>query len=236
MVRSEINPVLLDMAAWKLHGDNEKAAFVPTDPAAAGGAPPMDPMAAGGGAPPPPMDPMAAMGGAPPPMDPMAAMGGAPPAPAPAPAAPGMAPMAPGAAPGQAAKPKIDPTFIYMELARVRKLLTHMMQNTGIDLPPDILDDGAVAQQLTGTPPDSPAIGQEGGAAPAGPAPLPAMGGSPAIAPIEAPGAGPGGPAEKQGGLMSLFKDPVAEDAKPDFGKLENRIDALAELSRRRGG
>jgi len=225
-MRHEINPVLLDMAEWRLKGDAEKTAFVPTDPAAAG-APPMDPMAGGGGM--PPMDPMAA--GGMPPMDPMAAAGGMPPAPPAAapPAVPPVDPAAAGATPG--AKPKIDPTFIYMELSRVRKLLTHMMQNTGIDLPPDILDDGAVAQQLNGTPHDSAPLGQEGGAPPAGPQGLPGIGGEAPINPIS-PIDVPGG--EKQSiDVMSLFKGPVARpDDKPDFKQLSNRLDAIAAMSR----
>jgi hypothetical protein len=234
----ELNPVLMDLAKWKLSGEAEKQAFVPADAAAAaGGAPPMDP-AAMGGAPPmdpaamggaPPMDPMA-MGGAPP-MDPMA-MGGAPPMapPAAAPPAPGGAPGAPGAA----AKPKIDPTFIYMELSRVRKLITHFMRQTGIELPPDILDDGAVAQQLNGTPPESAALGQEPPPPPGPPeggAGLPGLGGASAVNPIEAAGGG-----EKMGSLNPIFQAITTPDKKPDFLSLDQRINALASLSRSHAG
>jgi hypothetical protein len=189
------------------------------------------------------MDPMA-MGGAPP-MDP-AMMGGAPPM-AP-PMAPPAAPPAAGAAPGAgaAAKPKIDPTFIYMELSRIRKLQTHMMQQTGIDLPPDILDDGAVAQQLNGTPPESQALGQE----PAPPAPpaggamgggMPGIGESPAINPIEAPGGAMGGAmgGEKQGNLLqTLFQTngPLVQKQADDdgFDSLNKKLDALAAIARSR--
>jgi hypothetical protein len=231
----EMNQVLFDLADWRLTGDQEKQAFVPggpgspMDPAAAGGMPPMPPMdpMAGGGA--PPMDP-AAMGAAPP-MDPMA-MAGAAPAAAPAPAA--GAPGAPGAAGG---KPKIDPTFIYMELSRVRKLLTHMMQSTGIDMPPDILDDGAVAMVAQGQMPQSSPLGASGTegqppadpAAAAGGAALPGMGGDAAIAPIEPAGA------EKAGSdVMSIFRGPAGRAVDPaETHRL--RIEAVSALSRSLG-
>jgi len=227
MERHGINPVLLDYADWRLAGDHEKAAFVPggaADPAAAGGMPmdpamaggampPMDPMAAGGA---PPMDP--AMAGGAPPMDPMA-MAGAPPA-----AAPAAAPA--NGAPGAGGKPKIDPTFIYMELSRVRKLLTHMLQQTGIDLPPDILDDGSVAQVMQGQQPNSNPIGQEPQTAAPAPAPgaeasLPALGGEGPVSPISAPG--------EKAGALQMFRAPTGD---PDFRAANSRVDAISMLSR----
>lgn len=235
MTKHEINPTLFDVAAWRLRGDQEKTAFVPqgaTDPAAAmGGAPPMDPMAAGGMPPGgmPPIDPLAgAAGGMPPggapPMDPMAAMGGMP---------PGMAPAAPAAgapgAPAAGGKPKIDPTFIYMELSRVRKLLTHMMKHTGIEMPPDILDDGAVAMVAQGQMPQSSPLGQ-GGPAEQGGGGLPGIGGSGPISPVE-----PAGGTEKPASdVMALFRAPV-DIEKPDFDGCSHRIDALATLARSLG-
>jgi len=228
MERHGINPVLLDYADWRLAGEHEKAAFVPggaTDPAAAGGMPPMDPMAAAGGGMPmdpamaggaPPMDP--AMAGAAPPMDP-AAMAGAPPA-----AAPAAAPAAGAPAGG---KPKIDPTFIYMELSRVRKLLTHMLQQTGIDLPPDILDDGSVAQVMQGQQPNSNPIGQEPQTAAPAPAPggeagLPGIGGEAPISPVAAPG--------EKAGALQMFRAPTG--GPPNFREANSRVDAISMLSR----
>jgi len=191
----EINPVLDDVAKWALDGEQEKQAFTPPpmDPAMMGGAPPMDPMMGGA----PPMDPM--MGGAPPmgpppgapPMDPM--MGGAPPM-GPPPMDPAMMggapPMGPPpGAPGAGGSKKIDPAFIYMELSRVRKLLTTLFQNMDMKLPGDILDDSSVAQVMFGQMPSSNPIGQEPQApAPAaGAAPLPGIGGTGPVGPVEAP-------------------------------------------------
>jgi len=246
MSRQELNPVLLDMAAWRLQGDSEKAAFVPqgsTDPAAAagggdpaaGGMPPGDPMAAGGM---PPGDPMA--GGMPPgaaPVDPMAAAGGMmPPAAAPAPGMPG----APGA-PGAGGKLKIDPAFIYMELSRVRKLLTHMMKHTGIEMPPDILDDGAVAMAVQGQPPQSSPLGQGGEAEQAGGAPpgggaLPGIGGAAPLGPMEAPGGAEKPAADNAAKIasdvVSMFRTPTADTARPNFDDSQMNIDALSQLSR----
>jgi len=220
----EMNPMLFDLAEWRLAGENEKKAFVPGDPAAGGmppgamppgGAPPMDPMAGGGA---PPMDP--AMAGAAPPMDP-AAMAGAPPAAAPAPAA--------GGAPGAGGKPKIDPTFIYMELSRVRKLLTHMMKHTGIDMPPDILDDGAVAMVAQGQMPQSAPLGAGAEGAPpegggGGPA-LPGIGGNAPVSPIEAPS----GPEKAGADALSMFRGPV-DGEREDASQL--RLDAISAMSR----
>ena len=222
MAREIINPVLFDVAAWRLRGEREKLAFVPAggdpsqgggDPSQGGGAPPPPP---GPGGPPPGMDP-SMMGGAPPPgMDP-SMMGGAPPPAAPAPAG------APGQ-PGAMGKVKVDPTLIYMELGRIRKLVTHMMKSTGIDMPPDILDDSTVAQAVGGAQPNSQPIGQDASAqAPPG---LPAMGGQGGIGPIQPPGGG-----EKQSSVASLFQGPVASD----IDSVVRRMDALASLSRSLG-
>lgn len=231
MSKHLMNDTLFDIAEWRLRGEGEKQAFVPqgaTDPAAAAGMPPGDPMAAGMPPGMPPGDPMAAAGGAmpggAPPMDPMAAQG-----------AGMMPPAAPAPAQGQGqggtgGKPKIDPTFIYMELARVRKLLTHFIQQSGMEMPPDILDDGAVAMVAQGQMPQSAPLGQ-GGQAEQG-AGLPAVGGAGAINPLE-----PAGGSEKPAhDIMSLFRGPADANASPDFESSQQRIDALSCLSRSLNG
>jgi len=231
--RYEINETLFDVAAWRLHGEREKQAFVPqgaTDPAAAGGMPPGgDPMAAGGMPPMPPGgDPMAAAGGMPPPMppgppmDPMAAAGGMPMA------APAAAPSGPAAG----AKPKIDPTFIYQELSRLRKLVTHMMKNTGIGMPDDILDDGTVAMVSQGQMPASAPLGQ-GGESEMGGQGLPALGGAAPVGPIE-PVGGAGGTEKPASDVLSLFRPPGPAD-RPNFDATRTKLDALAALSRSLG-
>lgn len=231
MAKHQINPTLFDVAQWRLDGEAEKQAFVPqgaTDPAAGGMPPGGGPMAAGGM--PPGGDPMAA--GMPPGGDPMAA-GGMPPA-AP-PAAPAQAPAAPaqGGGQGTGGKPKIDPTFIYMELSRVRKLLTHMMRHAGIEMPDDILDDGAVAMVAQGQTPQSSPLGQGGPAEAGGQAGLPALGGAGPINPIQPAGDGGGGGSEKPAhDVMSLFRGPWPAGDQPDFAQLGSRIDALSALSR----
>lgn len=212
----EINPTLLDIAAWSLDVQDmaaithrrEKKAFVPAggDPAAAGGAPPPggDPTAAGG-------DPMAAMMG-----------GGAPPGGAMPPAGGGIDPsmiqqivqatlQAQGGAPaaggaGGAAGPagvgmkiKVDPTMMYMQLGRLTKLMIHMYERMGWELPPDTLNDDLMIQQAagqasaTGGAPGAaaPSSPPGGGAAPAGPQAIPGIGQSPAIQPIEPAGGAP---------------------------------------------
>jgi hypothetical protein len=238
-------------------GAAEKTAFTPPqgDPMA-GGAPPMDPMAAGGGAPPmdpmaagggmPPMDPMAA--GGMPPMDPMAAGGGMPPM---DPMAGGMPPgggagavppeiqamvdqavqaaMAGsgGALPGQGGTKKIDPAFMYMELSRIRKLMTNLYQHMGINLPDDILEDQTTAQSLMGgqpqsQPTDVPAAAGGGGGEP--PA-LPGIGGQAPLAPIE--------PAKTAAARMGIA---VANVGRPistqTFRDNSQSLDVLAALSR----
>ena len=149
-------------------------------------------------------------------MDPMAAA-----------AAPPAAPAA--GAPAAGGKPKIDPTFIYQELSRVRKLLTHMMKHTGIEMPPDILDDGTVAMLSQGQPPQSAPIGQGGESEQAGQ--LPAIGGQAPVSPIE-PAGGTEKPAADADGVMSLFRAPAAPEEAPDFDDSARRIDALSALSR----
>jgi hypothetical protein len=100
------------------------------------------------------------------------------------------------------------------------------MKSTGVDLPPDILDDTTVAQNMQGQPPQSPPIGQDASAQqqPG----LPAMGGQGGISPIQAPDAGG---ATKQSSVASLFQGPVDSD----FGTMTRRMDALAALSRSLG-
>lgn len=161
----EINQTLIDVADWRVRGNVEKEAFVPTptDPAAAagGGMPPgmppdgqmpADPMAMGGGMPP-------AMGGGMPP-----AAGGAPPMLDPiiqqSITQAVQAAMQQGGAGGEGSKvagpgkgAKVDPGLLYMELGRIRKMMTTMFQNLGWELPPDILDDTMVAQAVSGGAP-----------------------------------------------------------------------------------
>lgn len=229
MTKHQINPALFEIAEWRLQGE-EKRAFVPqgaTDPAAAaGGMPPgMDPAAMGGM--PPGMDP-AAMGGMPPGMDP-AAMGAMPPAPPSAPMAPMAQPAAQPGAPGAGGKSnKIDPAFIYMELSRLRKLVTHMMQHVGVDMPPDILEDNTVAMVAQGQQPQSQPIGQ-GGQAEQGGASLPGIGGSGAINPIQ-PAGGGGGTEKPASDILAMFRTPPG--APVNYDNMANRIDALARLSR----
>jgi hypothetical protein len=122
-------------------------------------------------------------------------------------------------------KVKVDPTLIYMELGRIRKLVTHMMKSTGIEMPPDILDDSTVAQAVGGAQPSSQPIGQD--ASSQAPPSLPAMGGQGGISPIQAPDSGQA----KQSSVASLFQGPVSNDA----GKFTQRLDALAALSRSLG-
>ena len=225
MARDLLNPLLFDVAAWRLRGEKEKQAFVPAggDPSQGGGDP-----SQGGGAPPP-----GAGAGPPPGMDPSAMgmpAGGAPPA---------MPPQQPGAAmPGQTGVPgqqpggkvKVDPTLIYMELGRIRKLITHMMKSTGIDMPPDILDDSTVAQAVGGAQPMSQPIGQDSSSQQ--PPSLPAMGGQGAVQPIQPPDeGGAGGGQQNQGSVASLFQGPVSSD----MNTFTQRMDALAALSRSLG-
>jgi hypothetical protein len=242
-----INDTLLDLAAWKLNG--EKEAFVPPgaeDPAAGGGGMPPDPMAGGGGMPPDPMaggappDPMAAAaaGALPPPggLDPMmqqaitqavqqAMAGGAGPASA-GPAGPGK---------GSA---KIDPGLVYMELGRIRKMFTNMFENLGWELPPDILDDNMVAQSVIGQDPSGTPTDAAGGSAPpdpaaaAGPPPgLPGIGQSPGINPVEAVGGGMGGE-PKMGSIRDIFRSGVTEVDSSIVESMNDKLDALAALSR----
>ena len=115
-----------------------------------------------------------------------------------------------------------------MELARVRKLLTHLLTSTGVDMPPDILDDGVVASVATGQQPESAPIAPGAGAPPA-PAPgLPGIGESAPISPI-----GPAGGPEKMGSdVLSVFRKHAPDPIRPDFTALESRIDAISAMSR----
>jgi hypothetical protein len=220
---------------------------MPMDPMAAGGGMPMDPMAAGGA---PPMDP--AMGGMPP--GGMPPGGGMPPAGAMPPelqmmidqavqaAMQGQGANGAGGAPGAggAGAKKLDPNMLYLEMGRMRKLMTNIHQHLKIPLPEDILDDNMVAQAVSGQPPQSPPIGQEaGGIPPGGPQPpggapggLPGIGESPAInpiTPIEPPKTAAADP------ISLLVGRPVDETGLPASGQLDraaNEMDAMAYLSR----
>lgn len=132
---------------------------------------------------------------------------------------------------GPGAGAKIDPGMIYMELGRVRKLLTGMYQNLQWDLPPDILDDQMVAQSVAGQQPVSPPTDAGAGAPPPPPG-LPALGGSGAINPIQAPGGG----ATKQSSLLDILRMPEGHPAgmqQASFDEMNSRIDVIAALSRR---
>ena len=180
-----IDPNLLKLASWKLERNINKSAFVP------GGPPPMDPAAMGGGGMPPmdpammgmpPMDPAMMGGGGMPPMDP-AMMGMPPMGPPPADPAAGGAPPADPAAAGAGGpkKPKLDPSAIYIEQVRNRKLLLGMYRQLGLKLPEDILDDENIV--APGVVP--PSVGKETPSEEPKSPGLPGVGGSPAINPIE---------------------------------------------------
>jgi hypothetical protein len=124
------------------------------------------------------------------------------------------------AGPGKNAK--IDPGMIYMELGRVRKLLTTMFQNLNWDLPPDILDDQMVAQSVAGQLPASQPTDAGGGAAPG----LPAMGGAPAINPIAPAGGDSGGGSTKSGSVLELFNQRKGMDG------MNQNLDLLHKLFR----
>lgn len=192
-------------------------------------------------------------------MDPMAAGGGAPPA-DPALAAlitqivqqvmqqQGGGTGTPGpAGPGKGSA-KIDPGLVYMELGRVRKLLTGMYQNLDWELPPDILDDSAVAQSVAGGAPPAGQPLPAGGASPAGGAPpadpaaagLPGIGQSSPINPIQ-----PAGPeAKAAAALRSTAGDDVlrilglagesggSQISPRTFEDANLRTEAVAQLAR----
>ena len=196
-----VNMALVKQAFWKMNtGDMEKSAVVPPmDPSGMpmGAGPPMDP--AMGGA--PPMDPAAAGGPPPPP-------GGAGGAPAPPPGLMGdpaiqqivqqvvQATLAQtgggmaggGGGKGKGGAGKLDPLLLHAELGYIRKLLTHLYQQMGLELPPDILDTPAQvsAEMETGqVPPGGVAqpMGAPPGPAPGGPMPMgPPPGGEPKMA------------------------------------------------------
>jgi len=242
----QIYPQLLEMATWRLDNETarQKVAFAPPGDPAAGGAPPMDPMAAGAAA--PPMDPMAA-GGAPP-VDPMAGGGAES---AMDPMAGGMPPgggagamppeiqmaidqavqtavanqgAAAPAGPGGGTK-KIDPAFMYMELSRIRKLITNLYQQTGMPLPDDILEDQTTAQALMGSQPQS----QPTDAAASAPADaaasaaLPGIAGQTPISPIE--------PAKTAANILGA-NDVGQPISAATFQKQSKNLDVLAALAR----
>jgi hypothetical protein len=65
-------------------------------------------------------------------------------------------PAAPGGGPvGVGAKLKIDPTMVYLKIGRLEKLMLHMFEQCGWNLPPDILNDDAMIQAATGQPSSS---------------------------------------------------------------------------------
>lgn len=245
MTSYSVNPLLLDLAAWQLQHEQEKRAFVPSDVVASQMPPPGDPAAQGmppggmgdpamaaGMAPPmsgapmggPPMDP-AMMGGPPPSSDPLAQLapmvqqmvqqalqqagvqGGAA-------GATGATGGAAGA--GGAGAKKIDPALIYLELGRLRKLLTTMFQNNGWPLPSDILDDQAVAASVSGQLPATQAIGME--------AP-PAMG-----MPMQTPP-----PAEMPKQAKDLLQTVLNYQEADPAQAMQRRAEALALLSQVRG-
>jgi hypothetical protein len=272
---SLIDENLLACAQWRVTTDAaaEKTAFVPqgaTDPAAGGGMPPGgDPAAGGmppggdpaaGGMPPggPPMDP--AMAGGAPPMDPAMA-GGAPPmdpmaggggdimgmitqAVTQAMAQQGGGAAGPGGKPGGAAK--VDPAMLYLELGRLRKMLDGLFRHMDIPLPPDILDDNMVAQQIAGGGAQSQPIGEGGDPATGGPPPgMPAIGQSPAINPIAPAGGAPpadpmaGGGEAKMGSIdggppsiKTIFMADKQSSAADSASQLQRNVLALAALSR----
>jgi len=225
----------------------QKEAFVPPagDPAAGGGAPPMDPMAAGGGAPPmdpmaagamPPGDPAMAAGGAVPPMDPMA--GGMPPGGGGGAVPPeiqaaidqavqaamggqGGAGAGAGAGPGAGGAKKIDPAFIYMELSRVRKLLTNLHQQANMPMPPDILDDQTVAQTMAGQQPQSQPLEQSAGEASPG---LPSIGGQAPISPVE--------PVKTAADMLDIPKSVEGPITSTTFREQGERLDMIGALAR----
>ena len=144
---------------------------------------------------------------------------------------------------------KVDPGLIYMELGRVRKLLTGMYQNLDWELPPDILDDSAVAQSVAGAdptgqplppggaPPAADPAAAAGGAPPPG---LPGIGQSAPISPIEPAGA----EAKAAAAIRSTANDDVlrmlglagesggSQIAASTFDNANRRAEAIAALSR----
>jgi hypothetical protein len=132
----------------------------------------------------------------------------------------------PGAGPG--GKAKVDPGLLYMELGRLRKLMTTMYQNLGWDLPPDILDDSQVAQSVMGDPASQP-MDQAGAAPPAedpaaASAGLPGIGTSPAINPIEPAAVG------KQASIRDIMTGNSGTSG--GFDNPNMQVDAVAALAR----
>jgi hypothetical protein len=125
--------------------------------------------------------------------------------------------------------------MIYMELGRIRKLLTHLFQHLKIDLPPDILDDQMVAQSVAGQQPISQPTDAAAPADPAAagggePLGLPGLGQSAPINPIEA--AAPAG-GEKISGVKDMFRRDLTEVTSGDFEEAGTALDAVAMLARR---
>jgi hypothetical protein len=140
--------------------------------------------------------------------------------------------------------------MIYLELGRVRKLMTGMYQNLNWELPQDILDDQQVAQSVAGAGPTSQPLGAApagqppaggGGDASAGPQGLPAIGTSPAVPPMNPAGmGGAGGGATKQGemfvgkdtNVLELLTRPTVGQPVAACEKLGNVADAVAAMAR----
>lgn len=187
---------LIKQAMWRT-----KQGFIPSDPAAGGGAPPVGDAGGGAGGPPPGDPGMAA--GAPPPPD-MGAGGPPPgggseqpmPPPEPPPSGGGgdiAAQVAMGVQQalagsglqgnkGQTA-PKPDINTVATDVFQMKKMLLHYFRMQGIELPPDILD-GPNRDPVTGAPAPGTAGGSDAqpGSSMAGGA---AGGGQSAIKPIQ---------------------------------------------------
>ena len=194
------------------------------DPSAGGMPPGMDP-SAGGGA--PPMDPSA--GGMPP--DPSAGGAGGPDLmtviqqavstavqQAMSQTGAGGAPAGP-AGPGKGAK--IDPGMIYMVLGRIQKLMTNLYKHLNIPLDPSLLEDDLVAQSVAGqTQPAAPSADPSAGA---GAQQLPALGGNPALGPIQPPGG-----STKTSSIRDIFSQ------RPDMSGMLSNFDTVRTLMNHR--
>ena len=126
---------------------------------------------------------------------------------------------------------KLDPVMIYLEMGRIRKLLTNMHQHLNLPLPEDILDDNMVAQAVSGMGVQSAPIGAEGGAVAAPPPPaagaggtIPGIGTSPPIAPPEIP----------KTAAAIVMGSPVPQEATPatQADEAATQIERIAYLSR----
>lgn len=54
---------------------------------------------------------------------------------------------------GGGGKTKLDPNQLYLELGRIRSLLTNLYEQMGLPLPAGILDDAKQIESAGGTPP-----------------------------------------------------------------------------------